>query len=209
MTKAQLSGADPGSVERICRAAEETFGAHGLEGTNVRAIAERARVSWQLVYRYFPRKQDLYAETILRFSKRFYEHLLKSDLAADDPVAVIRAFARQMTSLFVEYPYTGRLVLDQILHKGQQIKADHELNMLRQRMLVAIGAALGKGVAAESFRSDRSAEGVFFLTLVTSLGYTTMGSLLDYIQLDVPEIDRGEDIAEIVASVVVGSLRRP
>lgn len=207
MTKVSFSIAETGSVERICRAAEEEFGSCGLERANVRAIAERAGVSWQLVYRYFPKKEALYAETIQRFSKRFYEHLLKADLISPDPAAVIRAFARQMASLFDDYPFAGPLVLDQILHKGRQIKGDRRANNLRQNLLAAIGAAIRDGVTAGTFRSNRSPEGVFFLALVVSLGYTTMGRLLGYIALDVPELQPDGDIVEIVADIVVGSLR--
>ena len=48
--------------ERILSAALETFARHGLLGTSVRDIAQRARIRVSTLYHYFPSKEALYAE---------------------------------------------------------------------------------------------------------------------------------------------------
>lgn len=48
----------------ILRAADETFAAHGYQGTTMAAIAERSGVAVQTVYFYFHNKPRLLAELI-------------------------------------------------------------------------------------------------------------------------------------------------
>lgn len=48
--------------ERIVAAALETFARHGLLGTSVRDIAQRARIRVSTLYHYFSSKEALYAE---------------------------------------------------------------------------------------------------------------------------------------------------
>jgi AcrR family transcriptional regulator len=57
------AGADGDKTrERILSAALETFARHGLLGTSVRDIAQRARIRVSTLYHYFPSKEALYAE---------------------------------------------------------------------------------------------------------------------------------------------------
>jgi AcrR family transcriptional regulator len=49
------------SAQRILRAAQIEFGEHGLEGTTVRAIAQRAGVDPSLVIQHYGSKSDLFA----------------------------------------------------------------------------------------------------------------------------------------------------
>jgi len=49
------------SAQRILEAAQAEFGEHGLEGTTVRAIAQRAGVDPSLVIQHYGTKSDLFA----------------------------------------------------------------------------------------------------------------------------------------------------
>jgi hypothetical protein len=54
-----------------------------------------------------------------------------------------------------------------------------------------------------------SGKGLFFLTLVLTLGYTTVTGLLDRIYLEIPELAGAHDVRVIVAEAVIGAIRRP
>lgn len=49
------------TTQRILKAAQIEFGEHGLEGTTVRAIAQRAQVDPSLVIQHYGSKNDLFA----------------------------------------------------------------------------------------------------------------------------------------------------
>jgi AcrR family transcriptional regulator len=49
------------TAQRILEAAQTEFGEHGLEGTTVRAIAQRAGVDPSLVIQHYGSKNDLFA----------------------------------------------------------------------------------------------------------------------------------------------------
>lgn len=61
MTRAAKRAA---TARRILEAAQVEFGAHGLEGTTVRAIAQRAGVDPSLVMQHYGSKDDLFALAI-------------------------------------------------------------------------------------------------------------------------------------------------
>jgi AcrR family transcriptional regulator len=52
------------TAQRILKAAQIEFGEHGLEGTTVRAIAQRAEVDPSLVIQHYGSKSDLFAIAI-------------------------------------------------------------------------------------------------------------------------------------------------
>src|ERR1700761_3167124 len=58
MTRAARRAA---TAQRILSAAQSEFGDHGLEGTTVRAIAQRAGVDPSLVIQHYGSKNDLFA----------------------------------------------------------------------------------------------------------------------------------------------------
>jgi AcrR family transcriptional regulator len=203
------SNDEANSVERILNAAEVEFGNHGMDGINIAAIARRAGVSTQLIYHYFSKKEELYSEILLRMTANFFRHysgLLKEQ---EDPLATIYHFAFHFCGFYRDNPQTGRLVLDQVLHQGHQIRRDLKAEARLGKLFSSLSAALKAGASAGTVRSDVSGKGLFFLTLVLTLGYTTVTSLLDRIYLEIPELAGVHDVRVIVAEAVIGAIRRP
>lgn len=194
------------SIEKILRAAEAEFGLHGLDSVSIGSIAKQAGISTQLIYHYFTRKEALYAEILVRVTDRFFRDYRPGTLDPSRPVDTIHQFARSCCGFYQAHPHTGRLLLDQVLHGGEQIKRDIKAEAVRGTLLAQLDAALQAGVAAGVVRSGISAEGLFFLTLVLTIGYTSMTGLLDGIHLDVPELRQPHDVVALVADAVVGAI---
>jgi TetR/AcrR family transcriptional regulator len=203
----QNTNDEASSVERILSAAEVEFGNHGMDGINVAAIAQRAGVSTQLIYHYFSKKEELYSEILLRMTANFFRHYSDLVKEGDDPLETIHHFAFHFCGFYRDYPQTGRLVLDQVLHQGHQIKRDLEAEARLGKLFSGLTAALDAGVLAGTVRRGISAQGLFFLTLVLTLGYTTVTGLLDRIYLEIPELAGDHDVRVIVAEAVVGTIR--
>jgi TetR/AcrR family transcriptional regulator len=197
------------SVERILSAAEVEFGNHGMDGINIATIARRAGVSTQLIYHYFSKKEELYSEILLRMTANFFRHYSDLVKEKEGPLATIYHFAFHFCGFYRNYPQTGRLVLDQVLHQGHHIRRDLGAEAQLGKLFSSLAAALDGGVSAGVVRPGISAEGLFFLTLVLTLGYTTVTGLLDRIYLEIPELAGDHDVRVIVAEAVIGAIRHP
>ena len=58
---------------RLLRAATDAFAEFGYEGTSLRAIADNAEVSFQLIAYYFGSKEELWIETVDYLFERYLE----------------------------------------------------------------------------------------------------------------------------------------
>lgn len=86
------------TAQRILEAAQAEFGDHGLEGTTVRAIAQRAGIDPSLVIQHYGSKNDLFAiATRLDRASDVPEHLFDVlDVRLQDPPPETRALVRSM-----------------------------------------------------------------------------------------------------------------
>lgn len=197
-----------GSVEKILRAAEEEFGRNGLDAVSVQDIALRAGVSSKLIYHYFARKGDLYAEAMVRMTRRFLEIYSRAEDRPDDPLAAIRKFAHSYCEYQQNHPHLGLLVIDQVVHRGHQIKRDVRAGASLGDLLTHLRDAIAEGQRRGLIRADVSAQGVLYLTMIVTLGYTTMTNLLGPTTFVVPELAPGVDIAARVADIVCAAVGR-
>lgn len=207
-TMKQNSNEEVYSVERILDAAEIEFGKYGINGISVSAVSRRANVSSQLIYHYFSNKNNLYTEIIIRMTERFfsgYENLI-SESSEGFPLRSIHNFAYKFCDFFITNPEMGRLVLDQILREDPGPTRDVKAEPRMQKVFANLSKAIQAGVAAGSVKHDLTAEGVFFLTIVLTVGYTTVIGLLDRLHLEVPELAVPHDVREIVADAVIGAI---
>lgn len=195
------------SVDKILNAAEMEFSLHGRDSVKIQAIADRAGVSRQLIYHYFTTKENLYVESLVRMANRFFEKRPIARLNPDNPVQTIYQFAYDYCGYYETYPQTGRLILDQVVLGGGQIKRDHKAEARRETLFEELRTALDAAAEMGQARRDVSAEGIFFHTLVLTLGYTTIAGLLGNFHLDVPELEARPDLRHHVAKLVVASIR--
>jgi AcrR family transcriptional regulator len=197
------------SVERIYAAAETEFGRSGLGLTNIDAIAKRACVSKELIYHYFKRKDQLYAETINRFGVSFWNHLLETDFTQSNSLQVVRAFAYRLASFYRDNTHAARFVLDQVFRDGAQFRAERRQVALRTELFGSLTPVLARGVAAGVIDPHMSAPRLFFLAVSVTLGRLAVTSLLCAFQLELPELDYEIDPALDVAELVVKLARAP
>ncbi|MFT3727971.1 MAG: TetR/AcrR family transcriptional regulator [Terricaulis sp.] len=96
--------------ERLCDAAEKQFGAHGLEGVTMRALAAALGVSPMTPYRYFKDKEEIVAAVQARAFDRFAAALEAATHA--DPAK----FARNASNAYVRFAFDNpdayRLMFD-------------------------------------------------------------------------------------------------
>jgi AcrR family transcriptional regulator len=67
------TASDRNNRERLLRAATDSFAENGFEGTSLRAIADDAGVSFQLIAYYFGTKEELWAATVDYLFERYLE----------------------------------------------------------------------------------------------------------------------------------------
>ncbi len=67
------AAADLGNRSRLLQAATDAFAEQGFEGTSLRAIADTAGVSFQLIAYYFGSKEELWVETVDYLFERYLE----------------------------------------------------------------------------------------------------------------------------------------
>jgi len=200
-------GESESSIDRIIVAAEEEFARYGFDAVNVRQIADAADVSTKLVYHYFGRKEVLYLEALGHMARTFFEQFEHPIFDSGDPIGTIREFAMRYADFYQAHPETGRLILDQVIHGGQQIRRSSPMERRRSEVIEPLRKALEEGIAQGIIRSGVSGEGLFYHTLLVTIGYTSMIPLLGPLHLEVDELKTDEQRRRAIADAVVGFVR--
>jgi AcrR family transcriptional regulator len=165
--------------ETIVRAARYLFLRHGFHGATTRAIARQAGVTEAILYQYFPSKDALFEETVVRPASANAESLLARMSAlteasrAQDPAA-LRGAQRELLeevtrlvpgigALFYSDPEVGRQLYRQLMvpvferHVAELaggsgtggVDPDRMRNFLTLSYGAALGGALHQHFAAE------------------------------------------------------------
>jgi AcrR family transcriptional regulator len=143
------------TAQRILEAAQIEFGERGLEGTTVRAIAQRARVDPSLVIQYYGSKNDLFAIAVQLHHESaddvVVEHLLDVlDVRLDEPPPETRALMRSMLTA----PEATRAVkefLDDRVTNLARVIDDDEAEL---RAALAVSSILGLTIARHFLKLD-------------------------------------------------------
>jgi AcrR family transcriptional regulator len=96
--------------ERLCDAAEKQFGAHGLDGVTMRALAADLGVSAMTPYRYFQDKEEIIAAVQARAFDRFAAALESSE--SDNATKFAQNSSRAYVRFAFEHPEAYRLMFD-------------------------------------------------------------------------------------------------
>jgi AcrR family transcriptional regulator len=93
--------------ERILEAAAKEFSAHGYEGASMNHILEEAGISKGAAYYYFDDKADLYATTVLHYSKELMAglHVDPQRFTADNFWEALADLYRQQFTSYAERPW--------------------------------------------------------------------------------------------------------
>ncbi|KJL48272.1 HTH-type transcriptional regulator BetI [Microbacterium hydrocarbonoxydans] len=90
---------DPGTEERLTRAALDLFAEHGYDDVTVTQIAERAGITRRSYFRYFPDKREVLFAGSERLPIVIGDAVLAADPAASPLSAVVEAFAQAGAAL--------------------------------------------------------------------------------------------------------------
>lgn len=96
--------------DRILEAAFEDVSERGLSGSRVERVAERAGVSRQTVYRYFPSRDDLRTALLLREEERLLEAVRAAVAAAGTLEEAIEESLGTALRIAREHPLLQRLL---------------------------------------------------------------------------------------------------
>ncbi|MFI8320600.1 TetR/AcrR family transcriptional regulator [Streptomyces sp. NPDC085529] len=90
----------PGTRERIVRAASLLMQRQGYEGTGIKQVAQEANATLGSVYHFFPGGKQALGVAAVQHADQEFADLLKASLAADaDPAKAIAACARALADL--------------------------------------------------------------------------------------------------------------
>jgi AcrR family transcriptional regulator len=126
---------DPGTEQRLRRAALELFAEHGYDEVTVTQIAERAGITRRSYFRYFPDKR----EVLFGGSDRLPALLAEAVRAVDGAAA-------PLPTLIEAYTQVGRRLVeavDQVAERRAVIDASPELQERERTKLAALTSAAG------------------------------------------------------------------
>lgn len=98
----------------ILLAAQEEFATHGLKGTRMQAIADRAGLPKANVHYYFKNKVSLYLAVLDNIIAR-WDDFFNDVTVDDDPAIALDTFIREKVRLSFENPTASRLFANEIL----------------------------------------------------------------------------------------------
>jgi AcrR family transcriptional regulator len=159
----------------ILRTAETVFGAHGLEGTSLRAIAKAAGYSAPAIYTYYKTKEEVYGDIIARSLDELFA--LMSD-AADKARSAQRALADAAFAYYAYYrdnPHQldlGFHLFSGAAAEGVSPEIDRELNRRFKQSVDLLAQLYRRATGA----SPRESTGVAAEAMVHAVGIVMMGT---------------------------------
>ncbi|WP_419999147.1 TetR/AcrR family transcriptional regulator [Streptomyces boninensis] len=137
---------DPGTAERLRKAALELFGERGYEQVTVTQIAERAGITRRSFFRYYPDKR----EVLFAGSEQLPPAVAAAVLAADPDAAPLAAVLDALA------PIGSRLVadVDHIAERRAVINASPELQERERTKTAAVGAAIRDALGQRGVADD-------------------------------------------------------
>lgn len=137
----------PDTVQRILRAAEESFAERGLAGARIGAIARAARVNKALLYYYFSSKEELHRFTLMSIFRQLGE---QSRTALDLPGSPRQQLLRFINGYFdfvVAHPNYPRLFGRELMNEEPRLVglAKEHLRPLQRRLTAVIRTGIAQG----------------------------------------------------------------
>jgi TetR/AcrR family transcriptional regulator len=149
------SGRDPERTRaKILHHATLEFSARGFDGARVDRIADRCRLSKNMLYYYFGSKENLYVAVL----EAAYEKLrkLQGDISmrSQDPVEALATLVERTFTALAEAPEVIPLLNQENMYKGRYIKKSKRLRQLYDPLRDSLTEVLTRGRIAGLFRPD-------------------------------------------------------
>ena len=151
---------DPGTEQRLRKAALELFTEHGYDDVTVTQIAERAGITRRTFFRYFPDKREVLFAGAERLPGTLAEAVLAADAA--EPLAAVLAALREVGARVVElagHVAERRAVIAASAELQERERSKHAAataaveDALRQRGVAPATAKLAAQLGAITFQN--------------------------------------------------------
>ncbi|MFD0026531.1 helix-turn-helix domain-containing protein [Streptomyces sp. NPDC058382] len=118
---------DPGTEERLTKAALELYGEHGYDSVTVTQIAERAGITRRSYFRYFPDKREVLFAGSEQLPVAVAEAVLRADASASPLAAALDGLARVGSGLvaLVDHAAERRAVIDSSAELQERERTKH------------------------------------------------------------------------------------
>ena len=172
----------PDAMQRILRAAEESFAERGLAGARIGAIARAARVNKALLYYYFASKEELHRFTL----KSLFRQLREQTSAALDrngsPREQLLRYINSYFDFMVAHPNYPRLFQRELMSEEPPLVGlvQENLRPLHRRLTGVIRA----GIAGGEFRRVDPQHTLFSLVAMTVFYFAAAPVLTQLWQAD-------------------------
>lgn len=159
---------DPERVsERILKQASEEFARIGFEGARMDRIAERCRVSKNMLYYYFKSKEGLFVAALERMYQGLRDQQKDLPVHETDPLGALERLVRHTFLAFKNNPGAIRLMNEENKHRGKYIRKSARMRDLYNPLVETLGFILERGHRAKLFKPN----------LDPTLVYLTLSSL--------------------------------
>lgn len=120
----EQNGGACSTQDRVLAAAAELFARHGYNGVSTRAIASRAQVNEITIYRYYPRKRELYRAVLESELKKIHlrEELLYGLAKAASGATALGRALEVIAATIGQEPDLMRLLQFSALEFGDELK---------------------------------------------------------------------------------------
>ncbi len=155
--------------QRILDVATQEFARHGIHGSRVDTVAEKADVNKGMIYHYFKNKEDLFIVVLENAYKKIRAAEIELHLEEVEPIEAIRKMMNFTWDYYIENPEFLSLVSSENLNQGQYIKQSEEINKIQKTLITTVENILEKGKKQGLFYPDIDA---FQLCVnMSALGY--------------------------------------
>ena len=142
-----------GTREKILAAAEQLIATRGLDGFQLKDVAEAVGIRPPSVYAHFDGREAIAHAVALRFYRALDATLRIDTLLEVDPIDALRTIVGRATRLFASHPGYLRLVLRDA--ERSAFPESSELSQAWLRIAAQWNVAIERGVALGVFRSVR------------------------------------------------------
>jgi TetR/AcrR family transcriptional regulator len=161
---------DPARVrEKILKHATDEFARIGFEGARVDRIAERCRLSKNMLYYYFKSKEGLFVAVLEHMYQGLRDQQKDLSVRASDPLLAMEQLIHHTFYALEGNPSAIRLMNEENKHRAKYIRKSERMRDLYNPLVETISFVLERGRKDGIFRSALDPE-IVYLTL-SSLCY--------------------------------------
>lgn len=144
---------DPARVrEKILKQATEEFARIGFEGARVDRIAERCRLSKNMLYYYFRSKEGLFVAALERMYESLRDQQKDLSVRASDPIVAMEQLVHHTFRALENNPSAIRLMNEENKHRGKYIRKSDRMRDLYNPLVETIEFVLDRGRKDKLFR---------------------------------------------------------